>query len=40
MKVVMQKYSNYSYENSLYFVIDSDMGKKIRQLPTDSLYII
>jgi hypothetical protein len=35
MKVVMQKYSSYSYENSPYFVIDSDRGKKIWQLPTD-----
>jgi hypothetical protein len=40
MKVVMQKYSNYCHENSLYFVTDSERGKKTWHLPTDSLYII
>jgi hypothetical protein len=40
MKVVMQKYSNYGHENSPHFVIDSERGRKIWQLPTDSLYII
>jgi hypothetical protein len=40
MKVVMQKYSNYGHENSPYFVIDSERGKKLWHLSTDSLYFI